>query len=110
MSVQLVHCSDLRLDKNFNTSNLARAQEGKEDLSKNFSVAFEYALKNKPDLFLITGDVFDRNSPSNSARVFVTERVRQLNRRAALRRVLPKLCKRTRDPHELRRNSLPLIS
>ncbi|MGA2240207.1 MAG: exonuclease SbcCD subunit D [Candidatus Bathyarchaeia archaeon] len=84
MSVQLVHCSDLHLDKNFNISNLARAQERKEDLNKNFSVAVEYALKNKPDLFLISGDVFDRNSPSNSARVFVTERVRQL-REAGIR-------------------------
>jgi exonuclease SbcD len=49
-----------------------------------FSSAVEYALKNKPDLFLITDDVFDRNSPSNSARVFVTERVRQL-REAGIR-------------------------
>jgi len=79
MSVQLVHCSDMHLDKNFNIANLARAQERKDDLNKNFSAAVEYALKNKPDLFLITGDVFDRNSPSNSARVFVTERVRQLS-------------------------------
>jgi DNA repair exonuclease SbcCD nuclease subunit len=72
------------LDKNFNIANLARAQERKEDLNKNFSVAVDYALKNRPDLFLITGDVFDRNSPSNSARVFVTERVRQL-REAGIR-------------------------
>ena len=79
MSVQLVHCSDMHLDKSFNIANLARAQERKDDLNKNFSAAVEYALKNKPDLFLITGDVFDRNSPSNSARVFVTERVRQLS-------------------------------
>jgi len=69
----------MHLDKNFNIANLARAQERKDDLNKNFSAAVEYALKNKPDLFLITGDVFDRNSPSNSARVFVTERVRQLS-------------------------------
>jgi len=84
VSVQLVHCSDMHLDKNFNISNLARAQERKDDLNNNFSVAVEYALKNKPDLFLITGDVFDRNSPGNSARVFVTERVRQL-REAGIR-------------------------
>jgi exonuclease SbcD len=36
------------------------------------------------DLFLITGDVFDRYSPSNTARVFVTDRVRQL-REAGIR-------------------------
>jgi DNA repair exonuclease SbcCD nuclease subunit len=78
MSVQIVHCSDMHLDKNFNISNLARAQERKEDLNRNFSAAVDYALNNKPDLFLMTGDIFDRNSPSNSVRIFVTERVRQL--------------------------------
>lgn len=84
MSVQIVHCSDMHLDKNFNISNLAKAQERKEDLNKNFFAAVEYALENRPDLFLISGDVFDRNSPSNSARVFVTERVKQL-REAGIR-------------------------
>ncbi len=79
MSVQILHCSDVHLDKNFNISNLARAQERKQDIERNFATAVDYALKNKPDLFLITGDLFDRNSPSNSARVFVTERVKQLN-------------------------------
>ena len=78
MSVQILHCSDMHLDKNFNISNLTRAQERKEDLNRNFSVASDYALKNRPDLFLITGDVFDRISPSNSARVFVTQKIRQL--------------------------------
>lgn len=73
MSVLLVHCSDMHLDKNLNISNLARALERMEDLNKNFSVAVDYALKNKPDLFLITSGVFDRYSPSNSARVCVTE-------------------------------------
>jgi hypothetical protein len=33
MSVQLVHCSDMHLDKNFNISNLARARERKDDLN-----------------------------------------------------------------------------
>jgi hypothetical protein len=37
------------LDKNFNISNLAPAQERKDDLNKNFSAAVEYALKNKPE-------------------------------------------------------------
>ena len=78
MSVQLLHCSDIHLDRNFNISNMARAQERKEDLNKNFSVAVEYALENKPDIFLITGDVFDRVSPGNAARIFLTEKVRRL--------------------------------
>jgi exonuclease SbcD len=78
MSVQILHCSDMHLDKNFNIANMTKAQERKEDLNKNFSVAVDYALKNKPDIFLITGDVFDRVSPGNAARIFLTEKVRQL--------------------------------
>ncbi len=78
MSVQLLHCSDIHLDRNFSISNMARAQERKEDLNKNFSVAVEYALENKPEIFLVTGDVFDRVSPGNAARIFLTEKVRRL--------------------------------
>jgi len=78
MSVQILHCSDMHLDRNFNMANLARVQERKEDLNRNFSAAVDYALSNKPDLFLIAGDVFDRVSPGNASRVFLTEKIRRL--------------------------------
>jgi len=52
MSVQILHCSDTHLDKNFNIANLARAQERKEDLNRDFSAAVDHGLKGKPDLFL----------------------------------------------------------
>jgi DNA repair exonuclease SbcCD nuclease subunit len=78
VSLQILHCSDLHLDKNFNISNFARAFQRKEDLNRNFSAVVEYALKNKPDVFLISGDVFDRISPTNLSRVFVTQKIRQL--------------------------------
>jgi len=81
MSIQILHCSDMHLDKSFNIANLARAQERKEDLNRNFSAAVDYALKSKPDLFLMTGDIFDRVSPGNAARILVTEKVRQLKER-----------------------------
>jgi DNA repair exonuclease SbcCD nuclease subunit len=61
MSLQLLHCSDLHLDKNFSIPNLARALERKEDLNNKFSSVVEYAIKNKPDLFIISGDVFGRS-------------------------------------------------
>ena len=78
MSIQILHCSDIHLDRNFNISNMAKAQERKQDLERNFTKAVDYALSNEPDVFLITGDLFERYSPSNSARVFVTEKVKQL--------------------------------
>jgi len=78
MSLQLVHCSDMHLDKNFNISNFAKAFQRKEDLNRNFSAVVQYALKNKPDVFLISGDIFDRISPTNASRVFVTQKIKQL--------------------------------
>jgi exonuclease SbcD len=68
----------VHLDRNFNIADIAKAQERKHDLEKNFANAVDYALGNKPDIFLITGDLFERPSPSNSARVFVTEKVKEL--------------------------------
>lgn len=35
-------------------------------------------MKNKPDLFLISGDVFDKILPTNSARVYLTKEIRRL--------------------------------
>lgn len=78
MSIQILHCSDLHLDKNFNIPNLAKALERKEDLNNSFSSAVEYAIKNKPDLFIISGDIFDKILPTNASRVFLTHEVKRL--------------------------------
>lgn len=79
MSVQIIHCSDLHLDKNFNISNPIKAQLRKEDINNNFATIVDYAIRNKPDIFLITGDVFDRVLPSNQARVFLAKKVKELH-------------------------------
>lgn len=79
VSLQVLHCSDTHLDKNFGISNLAKAMQRKEDLDHNFSALVDFAIKNKPDVFLLTGDVFDKILPTNAARVFVTQQIRRLN-------------------------------
>lgn len=79
MSLQILHCSDTHLDKNFNISNLSKAALRKNDLNQSFSAIVEYAVKNKPDIFLIAGDVFDKILPTNLARVFLTQQIRLLN-------------------------------
>lgn len=38
----------------------------------------EYAVENKPDLFLVSGDVYDRILPTNLERVFLTQKIRKL--------------------------------
>lgn len=79
ISVQILHCSDTHLDKTFGISNLSKAMQRKEDLNHNFSSIVNYALKNKPDVFLIAGDVFDKILPTNASRVFLASQVKLLN-------------------------------
>ena len=67
------------MDKSFSISNIAKAVQRKEDLNTNFSAVVDYAVKNKPDVFLIAGDVFDKILPTNSARVFLTQETKRLN-------------------------------
>jgi DNA repair exonuclease SbcCD nuclease subunit len=38
----------------------------------------DHALKNRPDLFLISGDVYDRILPTNPERVFLTRKIKEL--------------------------------
>ena len=70
------------MDKNFNIPSVAMSLQRKEDLNNNFSTIVDYAVKNRPDIFLISGDVFDRVSPTNSARVFLTREMRTLKEAA----------------------------
>ena len=74
-----MHCSDTHLDKSFGIPNLSKALQRREDLNNNFSEIIDYALRNKPDIFLIAGDVFDKILPTNASRVFLTKKIRILN-------------------------------
>ena len=60
MSLQFVHCADLHLDRNYGISNVAKAQQRKQDLNANFSCIVQYAINNHADVFLISGDIFDK--------------------------------------------------
>jgi exonuclease SbcD len=79
ISIQVLHCSDTHLDKSFSISNLAKSIQRREDLNCNFSTIVDYAVKNKLDVFLIAGDVFDKILPTNASRVFLTQQIRRLN-------------------------------
>lgn len=78
LSIQILHCSDLHLGKHFNISHFARALERKRDLERNFSKVVDYAIENGPDLFLVSGDIYDRILPTNPERVFLTKKIRKL--------------------------------
>jgi exonuclease SbcD len=76
--VQIVHCADLHLDRGFGIADPEKSSARKDDLNQNFSRVVEFALAERAELFLISGDIFDGVRPSNLARVFLTERIRKL--------------------------------
>lgn len=78
MSIKILHCADLHLDKTFDFARHEQSLKRREDLQQSFSRIVDYALKHKPDLFLVAGDVFDRVNPSNDALVFLTHKIRTL--------------------------------
>jgi DNA repair exonuclease SbcCD nuclease subunit len=66
------------LDRSFGIADPGKSSARKDDLNRNFSRVVEFALKEKPELFLVSGDIFDRVHPSNLTRVFLTESIRKL--------------------------------
>jgi len=79
MSIQLVHCSDIHLDRNFNFGNPSKSFQRRIDVETNFEKTVDFTISEKSDLFLISGDVFDKVNPSNSARAFFTFQMKKLN-------------------------------
>lgn len=77
--IRMMLTSDVHLDVHFRFQNPERALERSNDINHNFETIVNSALVEKPDLFLISGDVFDRPTPSNYSRVFLTEKIRALN-------------------------------
>jgi DNA repair exonuclease SbcCD nuclease subunit len=67
------------LDRNFGFPNPAKDLERKHDLNTNFTSVVEFAIENHADLFLITGDIFDRYLPSNSSQVFFASQIKKLH-------------------------------
>ena len=79
MSVQIVHTADLHLDRNFQIANLARRERRRQDVEDNFRQIVDYVLQNKPDLFLLAGDIFDRVNPGNAAREMLVRKIREVS-------------------------------
>lgn len=76
--VSFIHCADLHLDKSFGFSSHKTNNNRKQDLLDRFDEVCSYALKEKPNLFFISGDIFDKINPSNEARIFLADRLRKL--------------------------------
>ena len=77
MSLQVLLTADNHLDPpavNYGPRRFDR----KMDFQRCFEATVEYALKNRPDLFLISGDLFDHVQPRNPTRTRVMDCFRAL--------------------------------
>jgi DNA repair exonuclease SbcCD nuclease subunit len=79
LTVTAIHTADFHLDRNFGFPWIDRVEKRKKDLFDNFQRIVDFALAEKPDLFLICGDVFDRVKPSNEAKIFLVRKARELH-------------------------------
>ncbi len=82
MTVKILITGDNHLDspsKNFGTNK----NERQRDYQRNFKTIVEYAIENEVDVFLICGDLFDHNRPSNSTRAWVMKQFRRLKENGA---------------------------
>ena len=64
MTIQVLHTADNHLDprvKWFGSKQYTR----KNDFLQNFEAVIEFAVENRPDLVLISGDLFDKSMPRN---------------------------------------------
>jgi exonuclease SbcD len=78
LSIQVVLTSDNHLDPAAVMYG-PRRYERKQDFVRCFDTVIEYALKNKPDLFLVAGDLFDQIQPRNPTRAQVMQQFRALH-------------------------------
>ncbi|MEM2936411.1 MAG: DNA repair exonuclease [Candidatus Bathyarchaeia archaeon] len=77
MSVQLVLTADNHLDPPAIMYGPKR-YERKLDYIRSFDFMVDYALKNRPDLLLVAGDLFHHVQPRNPTRALVMDRFRAL--------------------------------
>ncbi len=79
MAIRIVHCTDIHLDKFFNYGDPAKGERRRRDVEANFVQIVDYAIKQKADIFLLSGDIFDKVKPSNSIRSFLANQVKRLS-------------------------------
>ncbi|HLC78857.1 MAG TPA: exonuclease SbcCD subunit D [archaeon] len=76
--IRIVHTSDVHLGRFFNFTRFSQGLQRARDLKFAFSKVVDFAIKNKADLFLLGGDIFDRVNPTNETRVFFIREMKRL--------------------------------
>ncbi|MHA1375243.1 MAG: metallophosphoesterase family protein [Promethearchaeota archaeon] len=76
--VQIIHTADFHLDPRM-TSFLNRDEVRRDDFTKNFDRIIEFVLEERPDIFLISGDLFDSINPRNPIRNHVVKAFKKIH-------------------------------
>jgi DNA repair exonuclease SbcCD nuclease subunit len=66
------------LDRIFNYGDPEKSEIRKRDLEHNFTQVVDFAIKERSDIFLIGGDIFDRANPTNAARTYFVNQIKRL--------------------------------
>lgn len=75
--VQIIHTADFHLDPPM-TKYLHKDKLRRNDFLANFDELIDFALKERPDIILISGDLFDNINPRNPVRNHVVRRFKKL--------------------------------
>lgn len=78
MTIRIVATADNHLDIS-SMKYGAKKEERRKDFKRSFEQIVEYALKNKAQVFLQGGDLFDSMAPSNSTRAWTMREFRRLH-------------------------------
>ncbi|RLE75344.1 MAG: hypothetical protein DRJ44_05985 [Thermoprotei archaeon] len=77
MKIKILHTADNHLDPRIPMYQ-PKLMERRMDFWRAFRHVLDYAIKNKPDIFIISGDLYDRVNPRNPPRVQIVRYFRRL--------------------------------
>jgi len=75
--VQILHTADFHLDPKM-SNFLHKDKERREDFQRNFDEIIDFSLKERPDIILISGDLFDSINPRNPVRNHVISQFKKI--------------------------------
>ncbi|MCL2213078.1 MAG: DNA repair exonuclease [Oscillospiraceae bacterium] len=62
--IKILHCADIHLDSPFAGGNIQLSEQRRQELRSSFINMMMYVRDNKVNLLLVSGDLFDSNSPA----------------------------------------------
>lgn len=77
--IKLLHTADIHLDARFSGLPAAKRQQRRQGLRDTFNRVVDEALKNKVDVLIISGDLFDSHQPAIDTINFVLHNFKRLD-------------------------------